>query len=416
MVKSSGRYWLCQFAGWGGWALINLFFALQFANDIYLHPEAKRNLFFFALFLDLFWSILLTHLLRSVLKRIPWMKFSLTKVVALFLIGTISVGLLEYYAFKATSDVTGLSLDNYTNNERKEKAISMEKEMSLSGTDYYNHATKNAVDSTSFVAMNKIKKATGWSRDTKGNWQFEEPRKGKDFWAITITFILMALWLLIYLIWHYITKNRNDQIDKLQLEAMVKSLELKTIKSHINPHFIFNAHNSIRALIDENPDRARQAITELSNILRSSMQVEKLETVPLQQELNIVKDYLALEHMRFEDRLKIEMTIDENTLTQTIPPMMLQTLVENAIKHGISKSMNGGTVRIISAYKNGHLELIVQNSGSLNGKHTMPKEGFGITSTHARLNLLYQGKANFEIHEIEGGMVESKIIMPVVKN
>jgi sensor histidine kinase YesM len=225
---------------------------------------------------------------------------------------------------------------------------------------------------------------------------------------------LVLIWNLIYYIYHYIESNRRQQLDTLRLEAMVKSLELKTIKSHINPHFIFNALNSIRALVDENPQRARTAITELSNILRSSMQAEKMETVPLKQELDIVKDYLALEHMRFEERLKIEMNIDGDTLTQPIPPMMLQTLVENAIKHGISKQINGGLIRISSAFIDNHHELIVLNSGKLNGyKAEDSEEGFGIKSTQDRLNLLYQGKANFQIHDVEGGMVESKIIMPV---
>jgi len=262
------------------------------------------------------------------------------------------------------------------------------------------------------MAFSKIKKTTGWYRNKKAEWKYEEPRKGLEFWGILITFILVALWLLIYLVWHYINKNRNDQLDKLRLEATVKSLELKTIKSHINPHFIFNAHNSIRALVDENPERARQAITQLSNILRSSMQVEKMETVPLQQELDIVKDYLALEHMRFEERLQIKLDIDENSLTQPIPPMMLQTLVENAIKHGISKQLSGGIIRIISRFKHGNLEIIVQNTGSLNGNGTNT-EGFGIVSTQQRLNLLYQGKANFKIYDVEG-MVESRIIMPAI--
>ncbi len=224
---------------------------------------------------------------------------------------------------------------------------------------------------------------------------------------------LILTWNMIYYIYHYVESNRTQQLDTLRLEAMVKELELKTIKSHINPHFIFNALNSIRALVDENPQRARTAITELSNILRSSMQAEKLETVPLQQELDIVKDYLALEHMRFEERLKIEMVIDEDTLNQPIPPMMLQTLVENAIKHGISKQINGGLIRIVSDFKQNHHELVVQNSGKLNGNLSMTDGGFGITSTQDRLNLLYQGKANFQIHDIAGGMVESKIIMPV---
>ncbi len=227
---------------------------------------------------------------------------------------------------------------------------------------------------------------------------------------------LILVWNLIYFIYHYVESNRRQQLDTLRLEAVVKELELKTIKSHINPHFIFNALNSIRALVDENPQRARTAITELSNILRSSMQAEKMETVPLQQELDIVKDYLALEHMRFEERLMIEMNINEDTLSQSIPPMMLQTLVENAIKHGISKQINGGLIRITSNIKNDYHELTVQNSGRLNGNKGVNDEGFGIKSTQDRLNLLYQGKANFEIRDIEGGMVESKIIMPLSGN
>jgi LytS/YehU family sensor histidine kinase len=104
---------------------------------------------------------------------------------------------------------------------------------------------------------------------------------------------LILIWNMIYYIYHYVERNRHQQMDTYRLETMVKELELKTIKAHINPHFIFNSLNSIRALVDENPARARKAITELSNILRSSMQAEKLETVPLKQELDIVSDYLA---------------------------------------------------------------------------------------------------------------------------
>ena len=218
-------------------------------------------------------------------------------------------------------------------------------------------------------------------------------------------------WTLIYYFYHYIEKSRKQQLDTLKLEALVKELELKTIKSHINPHFIFNALNSIRALIDENPNRARTAITELSNILRSSMQAEKLETVTFEKELNIVKDYLALEHIRFEDRLQIEYDIDDDTLNQPIPPMMLQTLVENAIKHGISKQLKGGQVKIISDFRNDFHELVIQNSGTLNG--TLNGDGFGLTSTRNRLQLLFGPKANFDIKEVNGEMVEAVVMIPV---
>jgi LytS/YehU family sensor histidine kinase len=218
-------------------------------------------------------------------------------------------------------------------------------------------------------------------------------------------------WTLIYYFYHYIEKSRKQQLDTLKLEAMVKELELKTIKSHINPHFIFNALNSIRALIDENPVRARTAITELSNILRSSMQTEKQETVFFEKELDIVKDYLALEHIRFEDRLKVQYEISEDTLTQPIPPMMLQTLVENAIKHGISKQVSGGTVTIISDLKGQYHELVIRNTGRLDEPGN--GDGFGLMSTRNRLQLLFGDQANFDIREVNGNTVEAVLHIPL---
>jgi two-component sensor histidine kinase len=225
---------------------------------------------------------------------------------------------------------------------------------------------------------------------------------------------LIFIWSCIYFIWHYVELGRKTEVQKVKLESLVKELELKTIKSHINPHFIFNALNSIRALVDENPDRARTAITELSNILRSSMQTEKMELAPLEKELNIVKDYLALEHIRFEDRLKIEYDIDEDTMDQPVPPMMLQTLVENAIKHGISKQKEGGVVRVISDFTNEHHELIVQNSGRLNVAAEDVIDGFGINSTRNRLKILFGTKASFEIRDMKDKeMVEAIVKLPL---
>src|SRR5690606_31688101 len=224
---------------------------------------------------------------------------------------------------------------------------------------------------------------------------------------------IMMIWALLYYAYHYIQRNRSHELDTLMLEATVKSLQLKTIKSHINPHFIFNALNSIRALVDENPERARKAITELSNILRSSLSAEQSETVPLSDELDIVKDYMALEQMRFEERLKIELDIDADTLHQNVPPMLLQTLVETAIKHGVSKNIAGGFVRIRSHFVDDHHELIVENSGNLNGFTLNGKRGFGLKSTEERLNLLYQGKARFEIINLDEHTVSSKVSMPL---
>jgi sensor histidine kinase YesM len=247
---------------------------------------------------------------------------------------------------------------------------------------------------------------------------FSLTEKGIGFWRLMIVNtvnagIFIIPWILIYYIYHYIEKSRRQQLDTLKLEALVKELELKTIKSHINPHFIFNALNSIRALIDEDPLRARTSVTALSNILRSSMQTEKVELVPFEKELNIVKDYLALEHIRFDDRLKVEYEIALETLRQPVPPMMLQTLVENAIKHGIGCKVEGGLIKIISSLQEDCHELIIQNSGTLS---VASKDGgFGLSSTRNRLYLLFGESSSFEIHQMNIQMVQAKVRIPLSK-
>lgn len=391
---------------------MNYIIVYNYAKEVYLQPSEKKKIFIAILVIEFLWSILATHMLRLVLKKMNWIRMPLQKAIMLFIIGVTVTGLVVYYGSKTTARVTNFSLVTYERKEHFTKAVAMEQKMSLAGTNYYTLSKLPTGDSTEYKALQNIKNNTGWFRNTNGVWQYDDQHKGARFWwDIIFTFLLIALWLLLYMVWHYLERNRNDQVDRLTLEKTVKELEVKTIKSHINPHFIFNSLNSIRALVDENPQRARKAITELSNILRSSMQVEKMETVPLHKELDIVKDYLALEQMRFEERLKVELKIDENTLEQPVPPMMLQTLVENAIKHGISKSINGGFVKICSDFTDNNHELVVQNSGQLNGQ--LNDDGFGIKSTHDRLRFLYHGKARFEIKNVNGNMVECKIIMPI---
>ena len=365
----------------------------------------KENLLSLVIFL--LSGILVTHILRLILKRTNWLKFSINRIVLLSIVSVGATGTVLYYGSDFIERKSGHSYEQYVNNKRLSRAQKMETQFGLDSIAYYkDNSFMN--DTSVQKGILEIKKMTGWSRNKKGEWV----RQNKsDLYGIYYNTLLIAIWMLIYIVYHYVDKNRNDQLDRLKLETTVKELELKTIKSHINPHFIFNSLNSIRALVDENPKRARRAITELSNILRSSMQAEKSETVPLERELDIVKDYLALEQMRFEERLKIEFEIDEDTLQQQVPPMMLQTLVENAIKHGISKQIKGGTVKVIAVFKDNDLELRVQNTGQLS---TTPNdEGFGIKSTQDRLNLMYQGKAVFEIRNLGTAMVESKVSIPV---
>ena len=331
----------------GGWSV----WALTMLFFSYLFEREVSVLFLYRLFFAVLLGVLFTQILRAIIIRFNWLQMPIEKVIPRLLILTLLISFI--YTISQMSLVEALNLSD------KKVTLNFGRRLLL-----------NSLDNS----------------------------------------IFLTVWLLIYYAYHYFERVNRQQVDTHRLNAVVKDLELKTIKSHINPHFIFNALNSIRALVDENPERARKAITELSNILRNSMQAEKLETVPLENELNIVKDYLALEQMRFEERLKVDFEIDEDTLDQPVPPMMLQTLVENAIKHGISKQVDGGMVKIISDFKNNQHEMIVQNSGRMNG--SLHSEGFGIQSTQDRLNLMFGEKAKFEIKDIANNIVEAKIILP----
>jgi LytS/YehU family sensor histidine kinase len=209
---------------------------------------------------------------------------------------------------------------------------------------------------------------------------------------------------------------KKKEIESLIWEAAVKDYELKTLKSQLNPHFMFNAMNSIRALIEEDPESAKIAITKLSNILRYSLQMERMERVPLEDEIETVKNYLDLERIRFEDRLKYKIDIDRVTNKIEIPPMMIQTLVENSIKHGIAKRTEGGEVQLkskmITTSNGPKLKIEIRNSGHFNEQQLKSSNGFGVSNTKHRLNLLFGDEAHFAIMNENGNTVLAEIEIP----
>ena len=228
--------------------------------------------------------------------------------------------------------------------------------------------------------------------------------------------ILVLLWSLIYFTFHYMENYRKKEIESLIWEAAVKDYELKTLKSQLNPHFMFNAMNSIRALIEEDPESAKVAITKLSNILRYSLQMERMERVPLEDEVETVKNYLDLERIRFEDRLKYKLDVDRSTNKIEIPPMMIQTLIENGIKHGIAKRTEGGEINLktkIMTTSNGpKLKIEIRNSGHFSEEQLKSSIGFGVSNTKHRLNLLFGDDAQFTIQNENGNTVLAEIEIP----
>ncbi|WP_199736674.1 sensor histidine kinase [Fibrisoma montanum] len=236
----------------------------------------------------------------------------------------------------------------------------------------------------------------------------------------------MLTWVLSYTTYHYFEQSRNAEIERILLKTSIRETEAKVLRSQLNPHFVFNALNSIRALVYENPDKAQQGITQLSNLLRNSLLADRRKTVELREEIKTVEDYLALEQVRYEDRLKSRIDLDGRTLYWQVPPMMLQTLVENAIKHGVSKAVGGGFVEVRSSVisrdeassgsgsrtnMTDQLHIIIRNTGMLGDKEA--SGGFGLKNTSQRLDLLYGPEASFDIVQEDDNVVRADIIIPI---
>lgn len=230
------------------------------------------------------------------------------------------------------------------------------------------------------------------------------------FTKILNVFPIFVVWSVLYFGFHFFDNYKKTEIQNLRLEATSKEIELNKLKSQLNPHFMFNSMNSIRALIDEDPQKAKVAVTQLSTILRNTLMMHKNKFISLEEELALVKDYLELEHIRFEERLRYTFDIDPQTLSQNVPPMMIQTLVENGIKHGISKFPEGGDIFIKTSRNNQTCNIQITNSGQLNSANKTDS-GFGIENTTNRLGFLYGTKASFSIRNLDTKHVLSEIII-----
>ncbi|MES2587444.1 MAG: histidine kinase [Bacteroidota bacterium] len=220
--------------------------------------------------------------------------------------------------------------------------------------------------------------------------------------------LLIILWNAIYFTYHFFGKSIKQELEVLKIEASQNEIELKSLRSQINPHFLFNSLNSIRALIDIEPKSAKESVTKLSNLLRKSLVQGKNAYISVSEEIELVKNYLDLEKIRFEERLDVFWYVDENVLTKEIPPFIIHTQVENAIKHGISKLIKGGRIEInINENDGNYLQIIIKNTGKIVEKNQdmlHSETGIGIENTKRRLDLQYKGKANFNLYEEEGNV------------
>lgn len=297
-------------------------------------------------------GIFFSHLYRIYIKRNNWTSLPLKKIIPRILIGSFIVAIIIYLPVFGSGYLLGI--------EREEK-----------------HLTAAVIASTLNVTS------------------------------------VMIVWSLIYFAVHYFENSKKAEIETLIFEAAVKDFELKTLKAQLNPHFMFNAMNSIRALIEEDPQNAKDAITKLSNLMRYTLRIERTETVPLADELKTIQDYLDLEKIRFEERLQYKIKSTPNADRVEIPPMMVQTLVENGIKHGISKLTQGGNVIISADADLNFLNIEIRNSGRFDEEALRNSHGFGVSNTKHRLSLMYGENASLSLMNENNNTVLAKLKIPL---
>ncbi|MCC6690849.1 MAG: histidine kinase [Bacteroidia bacterium] len=337
-------YWICQIGGWLFFTLINIVF-LKLTNAL----DTRQSLSLFFLFVV---GIAITHLYRSTIVRLGWLRVTplglIPRVIAATLIMASVIYFFQFF-IEAAIGITDISFSTFN----------------------------------SVVAIQSI---------------------------LNIAFVLF-FWSLIYFLIHSIENYKKSEIENLKWQASINEIELNKLKSQLNPHFMFNAMNSIRALVEENPRRAKESINQLSNILRNTLTMGRNKVIAFNDEFSIVKDYIQLESTRYEERLRVEYDIDPKSIDFSIPPLLLQTLVENAIKHGISKLPNGGNLILKTEVKYDTLYINIKNSGQINiGNNN--STGFGLKNSEQRLQLLYGNLASLKVFNCDDNNVLTELMIP----
>ncbi len=341
-------YWLCQIIGWTGYSLSDLI--LYVLRDGYSYGQ------FINVFITIGLGIVITHSYRLLIKRSDWLSLPLAKIIPRTMFAVLAMSVVMV--------VLSVPLEYFTI-PRVQKRFD-----EIGGVPVI------------FIAWGFL----NWTR-------------------------ILLLWSVIYHMYQYFSIGKKNEVERVQLEASVKDFEAKILRAQLNPHFMFNALNSIRALIYEDPNKAKEALTQLSSLLRNSLLSDRKKTVSFNEELKTVQDYLSLEKIRYEDRLQVNTNIAPATLNVQVPPMMVQTLVENAVKHGISKPLKGGFISIDAQLEHNFLSLIIRNTGKLETE--IGHDGVGLLNTSQRLALIYGAGASFKIAQESDEVVRADVRLPV---
>lgn len=339
---ASRSYWLCQLGGWGFYGVVEAGVAAQI-----LHLPLGTGALEIAVLAAL--GVALTHLLRELLRRCAWAGLPLHALVPRIL----GLALLLSLPVAAVTDRLSIA------------ALWAPEKVDIPNLH---------------IPLGVIHQARGLI-------------------LVLNETALFTVWAALYLTITALRDQRSAMLRQSELTRALQLAQLRLLKSQLNPHFLFNSLNSVRALIAGDPAGAQKAVTQLARTLRYTLTAGHEELVTLARELEIVEDYLALESLRFGERLRIERDLAPEAMSVRVPVMLLQTVVENAIKHGIAELPAGGDLRIVAALRSGTLHIDVENTrpGKAETPFRSEGEGVGLDNAAERLRLLFGAKADLHL-------------------
>jgi len=220
------------------------------------------------------------------------------------------------------------------------------------------------------------------------------------YWLLHEAAVVYAVFVGIFYVWRYQQQLREKEQREAELRLRTNQIELAVLKAQLNPHFLFNTLNSINALVGSDPEAARRVLAQLAEVLRYSLDSDRQPLVPLADELHFVETYLAIEKARFDKRLQIKMEIDEAARPLLVPPMILQPLAENAVKHGIAPKEEGGELLLRVQRQNDHLEIEVADNGigaNEASSDNLLNNGRGLHNTDLRLRKIFGDEAGLQV-------------------
>lgn len=355
-MNTSRAYWTCQLLGWG------LYGSSQAYNAIATLPVPWERVLLEITLLNVA-AVGFTQLLRVFMLRRGWTKLGMRQLLPRSLVVSVLLGLVMGTAmhFMAVAPLWGLE-------PIQDKALLESLPAPILSMDPLTLRTVN------------------WS-------------------------LAFFIWIALYISITSVRDRHAAELRQSELTRALQSAELRLLKSQLNPHFLFNSLNSVRALIAEDPSRARDAVTQLAGLLRYTLRSDHDELVTLERELETVGDYLALESLRLGERMRVELDIADDARGICVPVMLLQTVVENAIKHGIAELPGGGVLRVSATLRDNAMHLAVQNPRPVNPP-PREQQGSGLHNAAERLRLIFGSHATLELNLSQADMAVVRIRVP----